>query len=110
MQGSEKQIKWAQDIKAKMTEEAQNYLGKVEAYDVVINKILSIDHAEFWIDYRDYSLQHILQSLPSGIRVKGFGFSNTLKADKKTLELTETWDEIVADGKGGHKVTKSKIW
>jgi len=110
MKGSEKQSKWANDIQAKMAKEAENYLGKVAAYDVIINKILSIDHAEFWIDYRDYSLQYILQSLPTGIRVKGLGFRNTLKADPKTLELTETWEEIVPDGKGGHKVTKTKIW
>ncbi len=111
MQGSKKQIKWATDIQTKMAKEAENYLGKKATYDILINKILGIDYSEFWIDYRDYSLQHLLQSLPTtGLRTKGLGFSNTLKADRETLQLTESWDEIVSDGKGGHKITKTKIW
>lgn len=110
MKGSEKQIKWANQIQAKIAEQAKAYLGRNEKIDKAVNKILSIDNASFWIDYRDYDINLMLSSLQrEGLRNRGFGYSNNIKIDR-TYTITETWTEIVSDGKGGHKETKSKVW
>lgn len=110
MIGSEKQIAWANEIKAKIEAEAKPLYGKAECFDRILTLILSIDNAKFWIDYRDRNLRSLLGSLSrEGLRIKGLDYSNTIKCDA-TYTVTETWTEIVSDGKGGHTETKSKTW
>lgn len=110
MIGSARQIEWATEIKAKIAAEAQQSLGKSEKYDRVINHILSIEHASFWIDYRDYSFRTLLTSLQQpGLSNKGFVHSNNIKIDS-FFTITETWTEIIPDDKGGHYETKTKTW
>ena len=111
MKGSEKQINWANDIKATFVASAQSLLGKNPHADRAINLILSIDDSNFWITYRENDWRFLLNSLYStGLSNKGSGYSNNIKADKTTHIIAETWETIVSDGKGGHKETKIKIW
>ena len=110
MKGTAKQIKWATEIQTKVAAEAQPLIGKAAHYDRIINLILSIDEASFWIDYRDSDFRSLLSSLSKGgLRNKGNGYSNLIKVDA-AYTVTETWTEIIQDGKGGHYETKSKIW
>jgi hypothetical protein len=111
MKGSDKQISWANDIRANLETSAQAIIGKNQHADRAIAAILSIDEATFWIDNKDSNWQYLLNSLYScGLQNKGREYSNILKADKATHIITETWEVIVSDGKGGHKETKTKIW
>jgi len=111
MKGSEKQINWANDIQAKLVASAQPLLGKNPHADRAINLILAIEESKFWIENRDSDWRYLLTCLySSGLRNKGSEYSNTIKADKATHVITEAWEVIVSDGKGGHKETKTKTW
>ena len=110
MKGSAKQIAWAEKIQEEKADAAKSIMGKNQAADRVINSILAIDNACFWIDYRNYEWRTMLSSLQrEGLRVKGLDHSNIIKIDK-SMTITETWEEIVQDGKGGYMETKSKVW
>jgi len=109
MKGTAKQIKWAEYIKEKISANNYGMATLTEAGQKAVDYIDNIENASFWIDYRDYSGVSLLQSLASGtLRVKGFSFSNTAKITPEGT-IIESWDEIVPDGKGGHKETRTKI-
>ena len=111
MKGSQKQIAWANDIQATFAESAKTLLGRNADADRAINLILAIDEAQFWIEYRYNTWRDLLRCLYSqGLNLKGSEYSNTIKADKVTHAVTETWQVMVNDGKGGHKETKTKAW
>jgi len=104
MTGSKKQIEWAENIKAGIdfSEISKQFSGN-EAALKVVEYIENIESANFWIDHRDCSAMDLLRKISgTGLQVKGFGFSNLVKADANA-KMTETWVEIVADGRGGYK-------
>jgi len=43
------------------------------------------------------------------LRTRGDGYDHTAKFDQATGAITVTWEEIVSDGKGGHKETKEEV-
>ncbi len=112
MKGSEKQVAWAEDIKKNFVESAKTelLLGKVKAFDKLYEKIMSIEYAEFWIDIRKDSWRDVLYQLQKGVlAVRGRNYSNRLQSDRNFV-LTETWQEIINDGKGGYEETFTKTW
>ena len=99
MNGSEKQIKWAEDIKAGKIEKFNEIKShaKLPAGVKLIDYILGQEQASFWIDYRGMTPGEILHLiLTSGLMIG----NTTAKANQS--EIVITWDEIVQDGKGGH--------
>jgi hypothetical protein len=91
MEGTEKQIKWAKDIR-------DNFQGNFP--DMSSNPItqkakdfvLGIDNAAFWLDHRKRSPQRILRDLiGGGLAIRGFQFPHRAKLDKKTGTITITW-------------------
>lgn len=109
MNGSEKQVKWAEDIKQDKADEfaqLKERFGKSAAALKAIEYIEGNEHAAFWIDHRNSSVMEILDSLMrGGVQVKGHNFDHraTMTPDGT---ITVTWSEIVQDGKGGHKATR----
>ena len=109
MKGSEKQIKWAEDIKARITANNFGMETVTEVGQKAIDYIASIDDANFWISYRDRTGVAMLQEMARGtLRIKGDGWGRTAKITPDGT-ITETWEEIVSDGKGGHKETKTVV-
>lgn len=113
MNGSEKQVKWAEDIKAsknfdKFIDSARNEAAKVIVTKAV-NFVKSIDSAKFWIDYRNSSEMDIFNSLMrGGLKINGHDNNRTAKmAQDGTITITE--QVIVQDGKGGHSETKTEV-
>jgi hypothetical protein len=111
MLGSQKQIKWAEDIRQGKLED----FAKLEARALngiahkAISYIRDNEQASFWIDYRTASAADMLRSLlTGGISVWGFNFDRKAKLDPQTGTITVTWEEIVNDGKGGHKEVRKQ--
>lgn len=112
MNGSEKQVKWAEDIRAGKNFDAMLGHGRSAEATRIIEKVVtyitSNDNAAFWIDYRDSSAMEIARDLMScGLQVRGLGFEHRAKMAPDGT-ITVTWQAIVQDGKGGHKETRSK--
>ena len=109
MKGSEKQIKWAGSIRDNM--DFSNMLKMSEGNAAAlktINYIMNIDHSSFWIDNKNGSPDSMIRDICTrGLRIRGDSFSHTAKVNQATGEITITWTEIVSDGKGGHKETKT---
>jgi hypothetical protein len=83
MKGSQKQIEWAEKIKANIEAEAKPYKGKKAAYDKMIDFILSIDSASFWIDYRSQDFKSLMTDLyKGGLLIRGNDFSDCAKCDE----------------------------
>lgn len=111
MNGSEKQIKWAETIKAGKDFRQWLGKGKDDAANAVLAKavafIESIDAAAFWIDNRDRTEQAIVSYLLSGhLQPKGLQHGQKAKIDMATGVITLTETVIVSDGRGGHEETK----
>lgn len=111
MLGSQKQIKWAEDIRNGKLADFEK-LGQ-RALNEIAHKAISYirdnEQASFWIDYRTVSAADMLRSLlTTGISVWGFNFDRKATIDPKTGTITITWKEIVQDGKGGHEEVRSK--
>jgi len=113
MKGSEKQIKWAEEIKATMQQDFDTIRTQFEGNALAIKAIdyvQSLDHATFWIDNRNSNPMTMLTEIAQGnLRVRGDGYSHTAKFDQTTGQITVTWTEIVGDGKGGHHETKEEV-
>lgn len=111
MLGSQKQIKWAEDIRnarledfAKLEARVKNEIGRK-----AISYIRDNEQASFWIDYRTVSAADMLRSLlTAGISIWGFNFDRKAKLDPQTGTITVTWEEIVQDGKGGYKEVRKQ--
>ena len=111
MNGSEKQIKWAEDIKASKMErfnlmrEHGNEMG-VKAIDFILNQ----PNASFWIDYRLNSPDEMIRKLcTTGLEIYGGSFSHSAVLDPRTGVVTITRDELIQDGKGGHIEKRSEV-
>jgi hypothetical protein len=110
MNGSEKQIKWAEEIKSGMN------FGKlrkmVNGNPIAIKAIDYVESNEiaaFWIEYKSYSgMQMMDKFLTSGLLIKGANYDHKAKMDKATGVITVTWTVIVSDGKGGYEETRTK--
>ena len=91
MKGSEKQINWAENIKAE--KDFNQFLGKGrnEAANAVIAKavdfISSIDSAKFWIDNRNSSEMDIMKNFMSQV---GIAISGDDHADKAVIATDGT--------------------
>ena len=112
MKGTEKQIKWAEDIKKGMTPEFNEMIEKFKTIIPaikVIEYIQALDYATFWIDHRKETVQDLLMQITRGLTIRGDKYSHTAKVDQTTGIITVTWTEIVGDGKGGHFETKKEI-
>lgn len=91
MKGSEKQTKWAEEIKTKIETgfaafTAHPVIDKATAY------VLGIDNASFWIDEARYHTDNpiglIMAFARDGIRIRGLGFGDLAKIDEQTGEIT----------------------
>ena len=113
MKGSEKQIKWAEEIKATMKPDFDTIRTQFDGNVIAIKAIdyvQALDWATFWIDNRNSNPMTMLNEIAQGnLRVRGDGYSHTAKFDQAAGTITVTWDEIVADGKGGHHETKEEV-
>ncbi len=87
MNGSEKQIKWAEEIKAAKAEEFAK-LYKAVRNDIgtkAISYIESNDNVAFWIDNRDRKVADLLNQLcRGGLAIKGDGFAVKALLDMQT--------------------------
>ena len=111
MNGSDKQITWATEIKASKTEQFATLRSKVISPigTKALDFIESLDSASFWIDNRDRSAMDMLTSLlRGGLSTKGNQSNEKATMDQATGTITITSKAIVQDGKGGHYETKSR--
>lgn len=87
MQGSEKQITWATEIRNRIEAEVNPLMAKVpqhraDAVAKAVALIVAIDYAAFWIDNKDINLVGLVRSISTvGLRYKGLEYSDTLKVD-----------------------------
>jgi len=113
MKGSEKQIKWADDIKANMKPDFDNLRSQLAGNAIAlkaINFVENLDLASFWIENRDSSPMTMLNEMvQSGLRIMGCEYSHNAKFNQSNGEITITWTEIVDDGKGGHEETREEV-
>ena len=113
MKGTEKQIKWAEAIKATMKQDFDAIRTQFEGNAIAIKAIdfvQGLDWATYWIDNRNSNPMAMLNEIAQGnLRTRGDGYSHTAKFDQATGAITVTWEEIVSDGKGGHKETKEEV-
>lgn len=113
MEGSRKQIKWAEEIKNNMTAEFEKLT--VQLKDSVpglkaLGYIQELNRATFWIDNKGATPTYLLQRLTKGtLQTWGSGFSRKAVIDQQTGQITITWSEIVDDGKGGHHEERQEI-
>ncbi len=111
MNGSEKQITWANEIKASKAEQFAALRSKVISSigTKALDFIESLDSAVFWIDNRDRSATEMLTSLlRGGLSTKGNQSDERATIDQATGIITVTSKAIVQDGKGGHYETTTR--
>jgi hypothetical protein len=99
MNGSEKQVRWAEEIKTgkNFDKFIRNAKGsKMEDFVTkAVGFVTSIENAEFWIEYRDYSEVRILDCLAKGILKPG-GFSENATAKiSQNGEITVTEKSLI---------------
>lgn len=111
MNGSEKQITWATEIKESKAEQFATLRSKVISPVGIkaLDYIESLDNAAFWIDNRDRSPMEMLTSLlRGGLSTKGNQSNEKATMDQATGTITITSKAIVQDGKGGHYETTTR--
>lgn len=111
MEGTKKQIKWANDIKSKMCfEDLRKQFTDNPTAIKVINFVDNLDHATFWIDNRNSDPMTMLNEITRGtLRIHGSSYGHTAKFEQNLNIITITWDEIVSDGHGGHRETMTEV-
>ncbi len=111
MNGSEKQITWAIEIKESKAEQFATLRSKVISPigTKALDYIESLDNAAFWIDNRDRSPMEMLKSLlTGGLSIEGNQYSDKATIDQASGTITITSKAIVQDGKGGHYETTTR--
>lgn len=111
MNGSDKQVAWAIEIKESKAEQFAILRSKVISPigTKALDFIESLDNAAFWIDNRDRRPMEMLTSLlRGGLSIKGNQFSEKATIDQATGTITITSTAIVQDGKGGHYETTTR--
>lgn len=90
MKGTEKQIKWANEIKSQIKAGFKKFNPHL-IMDKATNYILKIEDASFWIDEArgctDNPIELVMKFARSGIRIRGLGFGDIAKIDEKTGEI-----------------------
>jgi len=113
MRGTEKQIKWAAEIKATMKPDFDAIRTQFEGNAIAtkaIDFVQGLDWASFWIDNRSSNPMTMMNEIAQGkLRTRGNGYGHTANFDQATGAITVTWTEIISDGKGGHKEEKKEI-
>lgn len=104
MKGSEKQIRWAEQIKAgKYFIDLRNRAKSPIAIKI-LDFVENIDDASFWIKYRNNAPEEMLEEMATlGLQI----CNKTARYDANGV-ITITWTKIVQDGKGGHKETRTQ--
>ena len=91
MQGSDKQIKWAEQIKAQIATGFHTFTPH-PVMDKATDYILNIDDARFWIEiaksYTDNPIALVMLFARQGLLTKGNGFDDLAKIDEKTGKIT----------------------
>ena len=90
MNGSEKQIIWAEQIKAEKAAElaAKNITNPVMKKGIEF--LMSIDSAEFWIDFKEMSsVAMVMDLFKGGLFLRGRNFSDCVKMEQKTGEIVK---------------------
>lgn len=95
MEGTEKQVQWAEKIKAALN--VEDYKGKSPMMDIAIDFFEGIEDAGWWIEHKGMGLKSLCLQLMKGLRV-----GNATYTLSKNGKITKKWREIVNDGKGGH--------
>lgn len=111
MNGSEKQIKWAEDIKASKMEDFLKLrsMCRDELGTKIVDYVLSLDHAAYWIDNRNKTPISMMETLlTTGLWIWGSCNDRIARFDPATSSIIITWEEIVEDGKGGHKEKRTE--
>ncbi len=69
--GSEKQVRWAKNIRREKNEEWRQGVGDNPLHGELLERILKNDSAAWWISYRDCDLKNVLNQTEYGVdRVK----------------------------------------
>ena len=91
MKGSEKQIKWAKEIKRQI-ETGFKKFNDHPVMNKATDYILNIENAGFWIDEArdctDNPIALVMKFSRGGIRTRGLEFGDLAKIDEKTGEIT----------------------
>lgn len=93
MKGSDKQIKWAEDIKASKAADFASLRSKVRDPKGIkaMDYVEAIDWAAFWIEYEKMSAMQIMNVLlRSGLLIKGWQFQDKATMDQATGVITVT--------------------
>ena len=96
MNGSEKQVKWAEEIKASKASEVIDLKSRAKNPVAVkaVEYLENNEEAAFWIDNRTSTFDEMFRQLISGgIYTKGSQYDNKAKLDPKTGIITETWTD-----------------
>ena len=101
-----------EEIKATKLVELQDLRNKVSQNPNAIKAVdfvMEIEHYGFWKEYKDNSAMQIMDKfLKGGLLVKGWQHDERATIVMATGVITITWTEIVQDGKGGHKATRTR--
>ena len=97
LKGSEKQVKWAEDIRQKADWSTD---GLTPRGKEIIDWVKKIDDAKWWIENRDLkTTKDVISALSAGTFING----KAHVLDQKTGKIVKKWSEIISDGKGGYK-------
>jgi len=94
MKGSDKQIKWAEEIRASIAGRLPDMTSNPIA-DKAKQYVLAIDRAEFWIDHRDVEPITLLRMMVTGDGLEAGDRYQRIRAklDAKTGTITETYSD-----------------
>lgn len=105
--GSEKQISWAEDIKASLT------FDNVKDHPVITKAkelIMANDDANWWINNRNRTGYDMIRAmLTGGLMISNRGNAKFAEIAHDGSSITITWTEIVSDDKGGHEEDRKEI-
>lgn len=101
--GSEKQIKWAEDIRAKADWSTE---GLTPRGKEIVDWTKGINDSKWWIENRDLkSTRDVISALTAGTFING----KLHVLDQKTGRIIKKWSDIISDGKGGYKKNYEEI-
>lgn len=111
--GSEKQVKWANDIRSQFLKDLSAIEGKLaQPGKTAVTFLKAIPDSRYWIDNRKATATQHLESLQNGLFINAKGGYYVMKNDGK---IYKKWSQIIPDGKGGYKkefeaVVDPKTW
>ena len=99
MKGSEKQIKWAEEIKESKESEFETIMSNArpETQEIVnkaVNFVRNIEDASFWIDLRNVKpIDMLSKMMTTGLQYRGYEYSAKAILDPTTGLITKTWED-----------------